>query len=230
MGDEAGQPLSNIIIRKEMERKLGKGLFMWGIGNAIGQGIEVLLGRVKNPKVIFSKMKSKAKLIDNSPSKVFLWYSYVDRFGEIIPIPDHIFLTSRALSGRKIKQKHYALVCRKNDEIGQEKWQPIKFSAYKNIDSGKEKVGFSQVSAIVERNGGSNGIDIEYPVMFSAGLVSPYFVTLIHPVELPLKILDELNALLISPGLSCAEWGEWVLSTKKTIVQNVIQLKFLLIN
>jgi hypothetical protein len=225
MGDESGEPLSTILYRKELERSLGKGLFMWGIGNPLGQGLWTLVDRINKPIILFSKMKSKAKVIDSLPKKVVIWTSYLDSFGDIMPLPEHVLLTSRGSTSHTLKNKHYALVCHKNKKIGQEDWEKIKVSGFKNINSEKKKIGYSQVTAIIERNGSSHDENTEYQIMFSANLVNPYFIRLIDPVELPKQILIELNRKLAAKEFTTSDWMQWLANLKKELIPNDIRLQ-----
>lgn len=226
MGDEAGQPLNNILLRKEMERLLGDGMFMWGIGNALGKSIWSLVEREDAPKVFFSKINTKAKQIDIAPSKVYIWTSYLDKYGDSRPVPDHVLLTSRANAGRQLKRNHFALVCQKRNKIEKENLPPINFSDFKNINSNKGKLGYSQVTAIVERNGNEKHSSKEYPTIFSADLVKPYYVKLINPVELPLETLAELNCLWDSKDVTLSEWNSWLTETKKILQQYFSKFHF----
>jgi hypothetical protein len=57
-GTEAGQAIVHILQRKEQERSANDGLFIWGIGNAIGPSIRELVRRTNRPEVLFSPIKS----------------------------------------------------------------------------------------------------------------------------------------------------------------------------
>ncbi len=113
MGTEAGEDLSHIILRKEWERRLGDGRFLWGIGQSLGANADAAAAGGKPLAAVFSPMPSKPKDIDVAPADVVLWNSWVDSAGETRPLPRHAFVTSRATlpSGRR-KESHYALVCR----------------------------------------------------------------------------------------------------------------------
>ena len=57
-GTEAAEPIDSILGRKERERVANRGIFVWGIGNAIGPSIRELLRREAQPEVLFSPIKS----------------------------------------------------------------------------------------------------------------------------------------------------------------------------
>lgn len=215
MGDEAGQSLENIIIRKDLERELGNGLFVWGIGNSLGKTMWNFVSETKSPKVFFSKMKSKPKKIDKKPKMVYYWTHYLDRLGEYHKLPEHTLVLSRGYTNRTSKKTHFALICQRKEPIYKEKWEQINFYSLKNIYSKKNKLGFSQVTAIVERNLNSYQKSNFYEIIFTADLVEPYFVTLTNPVRVKSNNLKELNSLLSSNELKKEEWKNWLLDFKK---------------
>jgi hypothetical protein len=208
MGAEAGQPLEVIISRKEAERELGDGVFFWGIGTALGQTIWRFIDSVSRPFVLFSPMKAKPKHIDSSPEKVFVWTAYLDRRGVKHAMPKHAFVTSRGLSNGSAKEQHYALVCRKNSSLRSDEWPPVDRAKLKNYEK-DSSLGFSQVTAVVECKNSTTSIGGEYDVLFGAELVSPYYITLVDPVELPKDVLDSINSFWTNSMPSITKPYEW---------------------
>jgi hypothetical protein len=49
-GTEAGEPIEQILERKEAERIATGGVFFWGIGNAVGRSISELVRRTDEPE------------------------------------------------------------------------------------------------------------------------------------------------------------------------------------
>jgi hypothetical protein len=96
MGTEASEELTAIIRRKEWERQLGNGYFLWGIGQSLGKNAKVAARDLPSLLGIFSPMPSKPKAIDVAPAKVVLWNAYVDARGQTRQLPIHYFVTSRA--------------------------------------------------------------------------------------------------------------------------------------
>ncbi len=190
MGDEAGQPLSMILSRKEEERKRGNGIFFWGIGTALGSKVWAFIDSTQNPLAIFSPMKSKAQKSDIDPDLIFAWTSYMDKMGHKRAMPDHALVLSRGNSLTKVKQKHYALVCRKDTPLLDEKWPDLNWSKLCNF-MGESKVGNSQVTALVESRDWTHDKDRIYDVLFGAELVEPYYITLVDPVVFPKGIFPE---------------------------------------
>ena len=192
MGAEAGQPLDVIISRKEAERELGDGVFFWGIGTPLGQRIWRFIDSVPRPFVLFSPMKAKSKQIDSSPANVFVWTAYLDRNGIKHAIPKHVFVSSRGLSNGTEKDQHYALVCRKDSSLRGQDWPSVDWSKLKNYER-DSKLGFSQVTAVVEYKKSVTSAGNHYDVLFGAELVAPYYVTLVDPIELPKNTLANIN-------------------------------------
>src|SRR5258706_6602623 len=94
-GTEAAEPIEAIISRKEQERISNDGLFLWGIGNAIGPSIAELLERALNPEVLFSPIKSAPKCKDITPAAIAAWTSAVALDGSPFDLPKHSLVTSR---------------------------------------------------------------------------------------------------------------------------------------
>jgi hypothetical protein len=207
MGTEAGQPLDAIIARKEAERKLGGGIFFWGIGTPLGQKIWGFVDSNTQPFVLFSPMKARPKHFDCSPEEVLLWTSYIDREGIKHAMPNHVLVTSRGNDKRIAKGQHYALVCRKATPLGYDSWPSIDWAKLRNYKD-DSKLGFSQVTAIVEFEDCEGSIGGSYDVLFGAELVSPYYVTLADPVPLPQEALLKANEFWTRNTCSTLEWYE----------------------
>jgi hypothetical protein len=183
-GTEAGEPISHILERKEAERVANAGVFMWGIGNAVGPSIRELLRRGPTPEVLFSPIKTSAKVQDVSPATVVAWTSGETLDGETFYLPEHSLVTSRYDPGGP-RTGHYALVCFSRVPITLS--QPegkIVFNALRNLRTGRP-IGASQVTAVVEQRQANSEEVRTYDVAIRAELVYPYFVRLEQPIVLP---------------------------------------------
>jgi hypothetical protein len=209
MGAEAGQSLSGIIARKDVERDLGNGVFFWGIGSSLGIKLWSFIEGLKSPDILFSPMKTKAKKVDAKPSRIFAWTSYLDRNGVKHPVPLHSLVTSRGTVGKKLKTSHYALVCHKETTFFSESWPQIEWNNLRNYKS-RSKLGFSQVTSLVEANNGSKSLNSSYQVLFGAKLVSPYFVKLVDPVEVPPSLWAEANDNWSNNRFDAQSWQKWL--------------------
>jgi hypothetical protein len=144
MQAEAGQPLERIIKRKEQERRLGGGVFLWGVGNAPALITNVLARAGVPVRIIFSVMKSKPKDADIAPRSTVVWRSYVDANGAERPLPAHALVTSRGDSTLSMKRVHYALMCRSDEELVLRRGERFDPSAFRNAGESGGPVGASQ--------------------------------------------------------------------------------------
>ena len=192
-GTEAAEPVEHILFRKEQERLGNGGLFLWGIGNALGPSIKELTQRVKRPEVVFSPTRSAPKLIDVDPPAIVAWTAGEGLDGSNFALPAHSRVTSK-FDPTAPRFYHYALVCfsdipllplRNEDKIA--------FIQLRNLRTGRP-VGASQVTAVVQRVGEATNASTLYDVSIRAQLVHPYFVRLLDAVQLP-KMRVEVNKM-----------------------------------
>jgi hypothetical protein len=176
-GTEAGETIDQIIRRKEIERLRNGGVFLWGIGNALGPSMRELLRREATPQVLFSPMLSAPKVADVAPARTVRWTAGRDLDGAPVVLPPCSTVTSRASTGDR-ESRHYALVCqsatslRIDDHAGM-----ISISALRNLLT-ENKVGSSQVTAVVTHSPGATGGGAVYAVAMRVRLVAPFFVVL----------------------------------------------------
>jgi hypothetical protein len=109
-GTEAAQSIDQILVRKEEERQANHGLFLWGIGNAVGPSILELVRRASVPEVIFSPIKSAPREEDVSPPAVVAWTAGSTICGDRYELPETVLVTSRFVPSHP-RRSHYALVC-----------------------------------------------------------------------------------------------------------------------
>ena len=196
MQAEAGQPLQDIVFRKELEREAGHGLFFWGIGNPLGENLSRLVARAREPIVLFSLMRSRPKRLDSKPDAILLWTAYRETGGAVRPLPKHALVLSRASTERGIKRRHYALVCRSGESLRLEHYGALDATHFRNLGSTAPRVGASQVTAVVEHvsrqpakslaedpnsTSQQHAKGIQYAVNMRARLVAPFFVSLARP-------------------------------------------------
>jgi hypothetical protein len=181
-GTEAGETIGSILARKERERLLSEGMFLWGIGNSVGPAVQELVRLEDTPQVLFSPMHSKAKVIDVSPSRLLAWTRATTVSHDDWSIPDGLQVVSRAnTASGELKRVHYALVCRSVGPLTlQEGTRQILFDDLENLLS-QNKLGHSQVTSVVAHRPGNKGTGAAYKVGFIAELVYPYFVHLHDP-------------------------------------------------
>jgi hypothetical protein len=211
MGTESGESLEAIIRRKEWERQLGDGYFLWGIGQSLGGNARVAARDIASLRAFFSPMISKPKAIDVKPTEVVLWNAWVDGQGQIRQLPIHCFVTSRAsLPSSRKKESHYALVCFSNRKLDAQQENICIFPSYlRNVTTNKP-LGASQVTAVVRVEQATDEAYITkgYSISFSSELRSPYCVQLADPVLLNAHELAEIKA--ISDSGNIESWNALV--------------------
>jgi hypothetical protein len=177
-GTEAGETIDRILERKESERQRNGGIFLWGIGNAIGPSMRELLLVERTPEVIFSPIRSNPKREDAQPSTVIAWRAGRDLDGRPCRLPDWSVVTSRGPSGIR-PHKHHALVCYSDTSLHVSTTSPaISFGGLRNLLSGNA-IGASQVTAVVRYECIAFGA--QYPASIRTRLVAPFLVELCEP-------------------------------------------------
>lgn len=181
-GVEAGEGVGQILMRKESERVSNGGVFLWGIGSAIGASLQELLKHIHSPELIFSPIRSGPRGVDAAPRQVVRWLSGRTMEGERYELPSGSIVTSRAKSEMK-RQRHYALVCASQNSLALDSaGEPFAFGSLRNFVSGRP-VGASQVTAVVSRRDAIlNANGPIYRAAMRVQLMRPYFVELSEPV------------------------------------------------
>jgi len=191
-----------ILRRKEWERRLNDGCFVWGIGNAVVAQLDALVSEEPNPKVVFSRIRSPAQAIDSEAGRVFLWTAFRHR-QQIYELPRSVLVTSRAITSSGAgKVRHYALFCQSNSELKSAS-TGFDLADVVNLTTGNP-VGFSQVTAVVRYRGAYLGLvndRHEYWVDAHADLVFPFCAPLENPVELTDPELQVLRQAAVSLDL-----------------------------
>lgn len=204
MGAEAGEGLAQIIRRKEIERRGCDGVFLWGVGNSLGRSLTLLRDVSAEPVVVFSSMRSKARVADSSPAALRLWLSYINENGEEQGLPPASLVTSRShTSGGRAKESHYALICTAKNPLDNGPAGNIDASALVNLASGRP-VGSSQVTSVVRVGPASSAPVMHYCVNFVAKLQGPGQVRLARSAEIDAAELTD--ALHAAERCDVAEW------------------------
>src|SRR2546428_11723306 len=86
-GFHAAEPIGQILARKEVEREPNGGIFYWGIGNSVAQGIAALLEVCEHPEVLFSPIRSRPRPRDVTPLRRLSWTSAETPFGLTFELP-----------------------------------------------------------------------------------------------------------------------------------------------
>ena len=198
-GTEAGQTIESIWARKEEERIANRGVFYWGIGNAIGPSLRRLLEAVPAPMLLFSPILSPPRKEDVAPGKVVAWTEAEALDGSRYQLPECCLVTSSS-KPTSPRATHYALVCRSDAPImDRGSLATLNFSALTNLVTG-HPLGSSQTTAVVKRQSLPANEGRKYRVAMSATLVWPYLVRLREPIEL-------------AGGNPCEDWQSRVSAT-----------------
>jgi hypothetical protein len=163
-----------------------RGVFFWGIGNAIGPSVIELLRRLDSPEVLFSPIKSTPRKEDVAPESVAAWTTALGLDGKPYTLPERSLITSRFNVDRR---RHYALVCWsetpfENAVSSSSSTDTVQLSELRNILSGRP-LGGSQVTSVVMREPRNHIKGPEYDISFKARLVQPYFIQLSNPRPIP---------------------------------------------
>ena len=209
IGAESGQELEKILLRKELERQLGKGLFGWGIGNSLRPEFRAGRAEDRTIPVVFSTMISRPKLIDREPTAVWLWQSYTDQGGRPVPLPSHMLVTSRAKpSVNGAYRPHYVLFCRNDHPLTATADDTVVDSAVLCNAATGRPLGHSQVTALVRiSDAGAPTEHKLYPVTALADLVEPYCASLSEPVRLPQRLRQLLE---VTEATALDTWADTV--------------------
>jgi hypothetical protein len=200
-GTEAGQSIERILVRKEDERSANDGIFLWGIGNALGPSVRALIEKKLTPQVLFSPIKSTPRGQDVTPQTVVAWSCGITLSGKLYTLPKHSIVTSSY--NMSSPTKRYALVCYSNTPLIplRSTARTIAIGELVNLLSGRP-VGSSQVTAVVRREASPPKAGPYYDISISANLVPPYFIELQKPISLSTDIsLDGIDQSWVSDAI-----------------------------
>lgn len=187
MQAEAGQGLERIVARKERERRLNGGVFLWGVGSAPARGVKAFAASGDPLPVLFSIMLSKPKPVDSAPEAVVAWTRIVGADGISRPLPRASIVTSRH-TGRST---HHALHCRSDETLAIGDHGPFDHAAYRNHGDAGGPVGASQVTSLLTRRDQAG--EAAYSVAMKATLVEGMWTRLLDPVHVPASLRSSLD-------------------------------------
>lgn len=183
IGAETGEDLATIVLRKEWERRLGGGRFLWGINQSLGSSAQIAALRTGSLLALFSPMSGGAsRPATRRDEDALFWNAWVDASGQVRQLPPHVFVASHAVfpSGRR-KDHHYALVCASPTALSIGTNLRVSPGHLRGVSTGKAPCA-SQATAVVDclaRAGEAEGRS--YPLALSVELEAPYFVRLTQP-------------------------------------------------
>jgi hypothetical protein len=176
MGQDAGQPLDQIIIRKEAERRTGGG-FWWGFGTSLGPRVEreAILNGGTLP-ALFSALSNQ----EQAPNQnTYVWNGWRsvrkgrDRTYSHGSIPKHALVL-----GGNPDRPYYGLVCRCDTQLVRGDHGPFDpaqcLTLAKGVPPGRSQRAALLTGQIKHPHG-------PYRIAFIASLVEPWFVRLTNP-------------------------------------------------
>ncbi|VWC63818.1 hypothetical protein BLA18112_01412 [Burkholderia lata] len=192
IGTESGEELPTVVLRKEWERRLGGGRFLWGINQPLGSSAQVAAHRTGSLLALFSPVASRPRAGERKD--MLLWNAWVDSSGQVRPLPPHTFIASRSTlpSGRR-REQHYALVCASSTALTVGTQLRVFPDHLRSVSTGKA-LGAAQGAAVVDCVGrAKEQTGKSYPLALSVELEAPYFVRLAQPCVLKARDLAEVN-------------------------------------
>jgi hypothetical protein len=171
MGQDAGQSLDEIIIRKEAERRTG-GEFWWGLGTPLGDRVEsVAILNGGTLPALFSALENQKQAPGQNTYVWNGWHSI--RTGRHGSVPKHVLVL-----GGNPDRPYYALVCRCDTELILGDHGPFDPAQCLTVANGVPP-GVSQRAALLR--GQVKHPHGRYRIAFNAYLVAPWFVRLTDP-------------------------------------------------
>lgn len=179
MGQDAGQSLDEIIIRKEAERGTGQ-TFWWGLGTGLGARVES--AAISNGGTLPALFSALGNQKQTSNQKTYVWNGWRSvRKGRYRTyshgsIPEHALVL-----GGSPDRAYYGLVCRCDTELVLGDHGPFDPAQCRTVAKGVAP-GRSQRAALL--TGHVKHPHGPYSITFIAHLVEPWFVRLTHPKAL----------------------------------------------
>ncbi len=198
IGSETGEDLPTIVLRKEWERRLGGGRFLFGISQSLGSSAQLAALRMGSLLALFSPAASRPRVADVKREDAFVWNAWVDASGQVRQLPQHVFVTSRTrLPSGQLRDHHYALVCSSPTELTLGSSLRVQPEKLRSVSTGKAPCA-SQGTLVVDRASQAARAGAEfgvkgYPVAFGVELEAPYFVKLVQPTRVKARDMAKLH-------------------------------------
>ena len=184
-GTEAGERISQILARKEVERVVNGGKFLWGIGNALGPSMRQLIRLEVESVVVFSPIRTRPRTQDVAPDQILMWSAGRTLDDQHYEIPAGSIVTSRSKSGGR-GSCHYALVCASSSGLRIDlEGESVAVRRLRNLLTDRP-LGASQVTAIVRQaDYDRSPSPLTSPAAMRAQLVYPFLIKMLGPVPVP---------------------------------------------
>ena len=178
MGTEAGEPLEDIMHRKEIERQANDGKFVWGIGNSPGNSIVNFMQDTKKPVAIFTETRpnSKTRSIDEEESER-VWRDKL--------LPRYSFVTSHPE-----RKEHYALLCECDEDLRTQCHGKLHTGEFVHYVTCNPKLPPNSTNMMKKGEGRSCK---PYPIRFVASLYGEGWVKLTDYVDISPETIKEVK-------------------------------------
>lgn len=195
-GSETGEDLATLILRKEWERRLGGGRFLWGISQSLGSSAQVAALRTGSLLALFSPAVGRPRAVPRKREDALVWNAWIDAGGQVRQLPAHVFVASRTTwpSGGA-RDHHYALVCASPTELSVGSSLGVCPERLRSVSTGRAPCA-SQATVVVdrvERAGELAAAGRHYPVALAVELEAPYFVRLAQPTLVKARDLAAIH-------------------------------------
>ena len=178
MGTEAGEPLEDIMHRKEIERQANGGKFVWGIGNSPGNSIVNFMQDTKKPVAIFTETRpnNKTRSIDEEESER-VWRDKL--------LPRYSFVTSHPE-----RKEHYALLCECDEDLRTQCHGELHTGEFVHYVTCNPKLPPNSTNMMKKGEGLSCK---PYPIRFVASLYGEGWVTLTDYADISPETIKEVK-------------------------------------
>jgi len=195
IGSETGEDLATLVLRKEWERRLGGGRFLWGIGQSLGTSAQMAALRTGSLLALFSPAASRARAPERKREDAVVWNAWIDASGQVRQLPPHAFVTSRAtLPSGRAREQHYALVCASLAELSIGSSLKVYPERLRNVSTGKTPCA-SQATVVVDRlEPAAEPTGKAYPIALAVELEAPWVVRLAQPTVVKARELAAIHA------------------------------------
>jgi len=194
IGSETSEDLATLVLRKEWERRLGGGRFLWGISQSLGSSAQVAALRTGSLLALFSPAASRPRAPERKREDALVWNAWIDASGQVRQLPLHVFVTSRTTwpSGRA-REQHHALVCASPTELSIGSNLKVYPDRLRSVSTGKIPCA-SQATIVVDRvDRAGEAARRAFPIALTVELEAPYFVRLAQPTLVKARDLAAIH-------------------------------------
>jgi hypothetical protein len=194
IGSATGEDLATLVLRKEWERRLGGGRFLWGISQSLGSSAQVAALRTGSLLALFSPTAGRSRVSERKREDELVWNAWIDASGQVRQLPLHAFVTSHTtLPSGCAREQHYALVCASPTELSIGSSLKVYSDRLRSVGTGKAPSA-SRATVVVDRvECAGEAVGKAYPIALAVELEAPYFVRLAQPTLVKARDLAAIH-------------------------------------